>query len=124
MSSFNKFSSVPCSITISSVVLYIDQRIGFKGWSFNIAIPIILMIANVTMLILTIISYKKYIKYAICQLILVIFIILPIFLVMRNMMELKTLNKIAIIISALNLTITMILCYKDVKEAIIRKLHM
>jgi len=112
------------TIVISIATLFIDYRLGFNGWSFDIAIPIILIIANATMLILTIISYKKYIKYAICQLILVIFSILPIFFVMKNMMELKTLNKIAIIISALNLTITMILCYKDVKEAIIRKVHM
>ena len=66
------------TIIISSVTLYIDQRLGFKGWSINIAIPIILIIANISMLVLTIISYKKYIKYAIYQLVIVLISFIPI----------------------------------------------
>ena len=53
-------------------VLYIDYSLGFIGWSINIAIPIILMIANVTMFVLTIITHKNYIKYAIYQLLIVL----------------------------------------------------
>lgn len=112
------------TIAISIATVYIDYRLGFKGWSLDISIPIILIIANATMLMLTVISYKKYIKYAICQLMLVIFSILPIFLMMKNIIGLKILGIVSIIISALNLTITLILCYKDVKEVIIRKVHM
>ena len=112
------------TIAISIVTLYIDDKLGFKGWSLDIAIPIILIIANATMLILTAVSYKKYIKYAIYQLVIVILSLAPMFWVMNNIMELKVLSKISIVISVLNLTITLILCYKDVKEAIIRKMHM
>ena len=50
------------TIIISLVILYIDNRLGFKGWSINRAIPIVLIIANISMLVLTIVSYKKYIN--------------------------------------------------------------
>lgn len=112
------------TIAISAVMLYIDERIGFKGWSINIAIPIILIIANITMLILTIVNYKKYMKYAICQLIIVLMSIISITVITNNIIELQILSKVAFIVSILNLVITLILCYKDVKEAIIRKIHM
>lgn len=111
-------------ILISSVILYIDEKIGFKGWSINIAIPIILIVANIIMLILTIVNHKKYIKYAIYQLIIVLISLMSIILIMKKMIELELLSKIAIIISILNLLLSLILCYKDVKEAIIRKFHM
>ena len=40
-------------ILLSILTLYIDSNIGFYGWSLSIAIPIILIIANFIMLILT-----------------------------------------------------------------------
>ena len=53
------------TIAISLLTLFIDYKLGFSGWSINISIPIIIIIANVSMLILTIVSHRKYIKYAI-----------------------------------------------------------
>lgn len=111
-------------IVISAAMLYVDNRIGFRGWSINIGIPIILMIANATMLILTIISYKKYVKYAIYQLVIVVISILPFVLMTIKSIELGVLARISIEISILNLIITLGLCYKDVKEAILMKIHM
>ena len=112
------------TIIISATILYIDYRLGFLGWSVSIAIPIILIIANITMLILTLVSYKKYIKYAICQLVIVIMSLISIFFITNNLIEMRVLSTIAMIISVLNLIITLVLCYKDVKEAIVRKCHM
>ena len=112
------------TIAISAAMLYIDYRIGFQRWSINIAIPIILIISNITMLILTIVSYKKYIKYAIYQLFIVLISLISIILITNNLIHLELLSKIAIIVSILNLVITLVLCYKDVKDAIIRKIHM
>ena len=104
------------TIAISILTFYIDYRLDFKGWSLNIAIPIILIIANATMLILTIISYKKYIKYAIYQLFIVLMSLTTIILMTNKLIELQTLSKVAIIISILNLAITLILCYKDYEK--------
>ena len=52
------------TIAISILSIYIDYMLGFRGWSINIAIPILIIISNITMLVLTIVSHKKYIKYA------------------------------------------------------------
>ena len=112
------------TIIISEVVLYIDYRIGFIGWSINIAIPIILMIANATMLILTIATRKNYIKYAIYQLMIVLISLISMWIIWDKIIKLMVLCNIAIIISVVNLLISLILCFKDVKEALIRKLHM
>jgi len=112
------------TIAISILTIYIDYKFGFKGWSLSIAIPINIMIANITMFVLTIVSYKKYLKYAIYQLIIVIFSMLPILLMTEEIIKYKTLSIIAISISVLNFIFCLILCAKDVKEAIVRKLHM
>ena len=112
------------TIIISAVLLYIDKELGFKGWSIHIAIPIVLMIANLTMLILTIVSYKKYIKYAIYQLMIVLISMIPMVFIMEKMIQPTILNIVAIVISIINLIISLVLSYRDVKDAVIRKFHM
>jgi len=112
------------TILASILTIYIDIQFGFIGWSIYIANPIILFIANITMLILTAISYEKYIKYAIYQLIIVLFSLTPLWLIVGHILELKMLNRIAIEVSILNLIVSLILCAKDIKEAIIRKIHL
>ena len=108
----------------SAVVLYVDDRIGFIGWSINIAIPIIIMISNATMLILTIVTHRNYIKYVIYQLLIVLISLISMWLIWDESMKLRILSDIAILVSVINLLISLILCFKDVKEALIRKFHM
>ena len=112
------------SIVISAVLLYIDNRIGFRGWSINIGIPIVVIIANTTMFILTIVTYKHYIKYGMYQLMIVLASFITIGVILNKIVTLKVLSYIAISISVLSLLISLSLCFKDVKEAVIRKLHM
>ena len=112
------------TIAVSILTIYIDYKTGFKGWSTDIAIPIMIIIANITMLILTIVSYKKYLKYAIYQLLIVLFSMIPIVLIAENVVHNKTLSVIACTICIINFILSLILCSKDVKEAIIRKFHM
>lgn len=107
-------------IIISAIVLFIDNTIGFNGWSVSVAIPIILITANATMLILTIISHKKYIRYAIYQLLIILITLISIGLIFKAT---SILAIIAMSISGFNLIISLILSYKDIKEAIIRKFH-
>ena len=111
------------AIAISLLTVYIDYELGFEKWSINISVPIIIMIANVTMLVLTIVSHKKFIKYAIYQLIIVLFSMIPVILMSENIIENKVLSIIASGISILNLILTLFLCAKDVKAAIVRKFH-
>lgn len=112
------------TIAISLLTFYIDYSLNFKGWSLNIAIPIIIIIANLTMLILTIISHKKYIRYAIYQLIILLISVIPAILITEEIVKNPVLGEVATGISLLNLIITMALSAKDVKEAIIRKFHL
>ncbi len=110
-------------LAVSVLTLYIDYRLGFDGWSLSIAIPIIVIVANMVMFVLTIVSYKKYIRYAICQLMIVIFSMLPLIFITNDIIENKVLSIIAVSISCINFIITLILSFSDVKEAIIRRFH-
>lgn len=112
------------TIAISLLTIYIDYELKFKGWSIDIVVPILVIISNITMLVLTIVSHKEFIKYAIYQLLIVLFSLLPIILVTENMVQNKTLSIVASVISILNLGLSLILCARDVKEAVIRKFHM
>ena len=111
------------TIAISILTTFIDYRIGFKGWSFEISIPIIIIIANITMLILTIVSHRRYIRYAIYQLVICIFSLLPLYFIYEHFIYQFVLSYVAIGISVINFLLTIILCAKDVKEAIVRKFH-
>lgn len=112
------------TLAISILTVFIDYQLGFKSWSIDLAIPIIIIVANVTMLLLTIISYKKYFKYAIYQLIILLFSVLPVIFITEKIVHNKTLSIIATVISIINLLITLMLSRKDLKEAITRKFHM
>ena len=94
------------TIVISILSIYIDYMLGFRGWSINIAIPILIIISNITMLVLTIVSHKKYIKYAIYQLVIVIFSMIPVVLMHENYINNKVLTIVATGISILNLILT------------------
>ena len=111
------------TIAVSLLTVFIDYKIGFRGWSLSLAIPIILIIANLAMLILTIVSHKKYLRYAIYQLFILIFSILPAILIGEKIVKEPIMGIIAIGISILNLFITIILSARDLKEAVKRKFH-
>lgn len=111
-------------IALSILNFYIDYKLGFQGWSINLSIPILIIIANITMLIVSITSRKKYIKYAICQLLIVIFSMLPLFFIYEGMTSNKTLSFIASIISIINLIISIIFSSNDIKEAMVRKFNL
>ena len=112
------------TIAISILNLYIDYQLGFYMWSLSISIPIMIIVSNITMLVLTIVTHKKYIKYAIYQLIILIFSMLPVVLISEDIVQFKVLSIIAVGISILNLILTLILCANAVKDAVVRKFHM
>ena len=111
-------------IIITMLILYIDNKIGFKGWSIYIGIPIVLIIANVTMLVLSIVCYKKYTKYAIYQLIIVLISMIQIIIALNGIIEIKILNIVAIGISLFNFSISLALSYTDIYKTLICKFHM
>lgn len=112
------------TIALLLFTIFIDYEFGFKEWSIQIVLPILVIISNIAMLILTIVSHKQFIKYAIYQLIIVCFSIIPIIFITENIVQNKILSIVAISISVLDLLVSVVWCTKDVKEVIIRKFHM
>ena len=55
------------TFAISFLTSYIDYKTGNRGWAMSFAIPIVLIVANVTMFVLTVVSHKKFIRYAVFQ---------------------------------------------------------
>ena len=107
--------------TIAILTIYIDYKTGLKGWAINISIPIIIIIANITMLILTIINRKRYIRYAIYQLVICLFSLTPFYFIYEKMITNKTLSYVATGICIVNFLLTICLCSKEVKDAVVRK---
>ncbi len=127
--SINKRTNIAGHVMIQAIVIsllttYIDYNLGFKGWSLEISIPIIIIIANVTMLVLTIVSHRKYVRYAIYQLVICIYSLIPIYFIQKEFINHYVLSYVAIGISIVNFILTIILSARDVKEAVIRKFHM
>lgn len=108
---------------IQLLMLYLDYRIGYSNWSLQIAYPILIIIANIIMLVLTIVSYKKFISYAIYELIIVVLSLIPIILIIKNMLNSNVLSIVASSISVLVFIICFILTAKDIIEDVKRKFH-
>ncbi len=58
------------------------------------------------------------------ELVVLILSILPVVFITEKMVENPTLSYISLGVSIINLIITMIISFKDIKEAVIRKFHM
>lgn len=110
------------TILLAILMYFIDYRIGYIGWSISISLPIIIIISNIAMFIITLISYKHYGKYATSQLIIVLLSLSITYFIYKGYVRANVLINISIIISIFNFIVSLILCHKDFKEEIIRKL--
>ena len=110
-------------IVLSAIFIYLDSRMGFNGWSVSIAVPILIIITNVTMLVLSIVSYNNYMRYSYFQLLIVVTSFIPIFLINENIIYNKNLTIIATSISGLNFLISLIFHFRDLKSEVSRRLH-
>ncbi len=111
------------TIAVLILIFLIDEIIGYKGWSINIGMPIIIGVANITMLILTIVSRKKYFKYSIYQIMLsVLSAIIIILLIAKAKYRILSVS-ITSGIAAITLILSVSLCGKDLKEKAARVFH-
>jgi len=111
------------TLLLATIMFFIDYRIGYTGWSINISIPILIIISNIAMLILTIINYKDYGKYAISQLVIVLLSLSMILFIYKGFAKVSFLINISIFISIFNFVVSVVLCHRDFKEEIIRKFN-
>ena len=112
------------SILLALLLYFIDYRIGFKGWSVNICFPILIIISNIAMFIITIISHRHYRKNAISQLIIVLLSLSIIYFIYKGFIQASLLINISIAISIINFLFSLIMCHKDIKEELTRKFNM
>lgn len=111
------------TILMSIIMVIVDICFGFKKWSVSLAIPIIVIIANISMIILTIVSHKRYIRYAVFQLILCILSATPFILLTTHFIQDRILVYVATSISLINFIITISICKKEVWESLKRTFH-
>lgn len=110
-------------IFISVLTIAIDYILGYKGWSITLAIPIMIIIGNITLMVLTIVSRKRYIKYAIYQIVIFLLSMIPFILMKKNIQNYNTPTIISSSIATFTLLLTLILCGKDLYKDIIRRFH-
>lgn len=112
------------TISLSIMVLIIDYVFGGKDWAFVIAIPIILILSNIVMFILTILKNKRYNIYAIYLSVIFAFSVISNLLIIiifkeKNMI----LNWISLLFSFLNLSIVLIINGKVMFSELKRRFH-
>ena len=110
-------------LLVSLLILAIDYFLGYRGWSRNIAIPIVVIVANSTLMILTIISRKRYIRYAVYHMLTFLFSMIPLILLLSGILENKVLTIVSSGIAGLSLLLTIILCGKAMWEETKKRLH-
>ena len=79
-------------LLVSLLILAIDYFIGYSGWSINIAIPIVIMVANSTLMVLTIVSRKRYMRYAMYHMLTFLFSMIQLILLFCGVLENKVLT--------------------------------
>ena len=111
------------TICISILVVLLDIIIGYKKWSLEIALPIIIGVANVTIFVLTIVNRKRYFKYAIYELLIFSISMIPFLLFLVHVINRWLLMTIFSGIALFTLISTIFLCGKDLKQEIERLFH-
>lgn len=112
------------TFAISFLTSYIDYKTGNRGWAMSFAIPIVLIVANVTMFVLTVVSHKKFIRYAVFQLVVCGLSLLPLYFVLNGLVDFGVLCFVATGVSVVNFLVTICLCARDTKDVLVRKFHL
>ena len=111
------------TILVLLFLYLIDKIVGYQGWSINIGMPIVIGMANITMLILTIVSRRKYFKYSLYQILLsFVSLIVIILLVAKAKYRIISVS-ITGGIMLLTLVLSIALCGKDLKEKLYGVFH-
>ena len=110
-------------ICISVLVILLDMIIGYKKWSLELSFPIIIMVANVTIFVLTIVSHKRYFKYALYHLFIFCISIIPVILYFTKVTEHWLFMTISSGIALFTFLNTIILCGRDLKQELERLFH-
>ncbi len=106
------------------ITVIIDLCIGYKGWSIKLAFPIITLVANTIILLLSLITKKKYLKYIIYQS--MIFFVSA-FIAITTILNGNYKNALVItssFTSIIALIITILICRSNLDEQMGRRFHL
>lgn len=111
------------TICISILVYLIDIIIGYKKWSLELAFPIIIGTSNITIFVLTIVSHKRFFRYALYQLAIFVISLIPVVLYFTGVTKYFLPMTICSGIAILTLINTIFLCGRDLKQELERQFH-
>ncbi len=107
----------------SVAVILLDFIIGYRGWSISLALPIIICTENIIMLVLMIITRKKFFKYAIYQIMAFLLnTVLIIIIALNSKYKLLPIGFTSVT-SLITLIMAISLCGNDLKEELKRFFH-
>lgn len=110
-------------IEISILLVIIDYVFGFFKWSLSIGIPIVIMVSNLTMMLITLMKYKKYVKYAGYEIMILLFSIVYNIVISFMAESSLILNIITLWFCLTNLAFVLALNAKSLKIEIQKKFH-
>lgn len=105
------------------ILMIVDYAIGFQGWSIKIGLPIAIIVANLSMILLTIVSPKKYYRYTVYQLIIFGFTVIILVLNLLKCIPWNILFIIAESIGGVSLVISFLLCGKGLMQEMKKIFH-
>lgn len=121
----NIASHVMLQMLCTSILLIgIDYILGYQGWSMIMGMPIIIIVANLSMVVLALVSRKKYAQYSLYQIIIGIFTIIMLCLIPLGIAKLNTLYIIAAGVSSISLILSISLCGREIINQIHKTFHM
>lgn len=111
------------TIAISILTIVIDITIGYRGWSVELALPIIISIANITIFVLYLITRRKYIKYIIYQVVVFVFSMIPLGSLIIGFTNNILPTAISTFIALMALICTVMFSSREVKDELERRFH-
>ena len=110
-------------IYVSIIIYAIDYCFGNKGWSLTIGVPIVIITSNFAMMIITLIKYKKYVKYALYEIMILILSIAYNILLCFISKGIAILNGVAFWVSFTNLAFVLSLNSRTIILEFQKKFH-
>lgn len=125
-----KHTNISAHVLLHTILLIaltygLDKYVfDFQGWSIKYALPIILIVANSIMLVLTIVAMKKYMSYAFSHLMILIFSFLPLIAYRMNYSCIFPLVMVVLGIAVISFLLTFIFCRRFLIETLHKTLHL
>lgn len=105
------------------LLVFIDWRTGYLGWSLNYAMPGLILTADAAIIILMVSNFMNWQSYVLYQLQLLLLSLLPVILYWRGLIKHPFLVILTAVISIILLAGTMIFGNKKAKDELIRRFH-